>query len=120
MGKKHKCTIPQKGPNWAQKKAIDRSVMQFADFQTERQYMMDMVFLALNEEFGFGRERLKRLYSAWSRKYDAYREAVTKLPEADYAREKLDEALKAILQDDFQPFMERYDFLKEVRTGAKK
>lgn len=121
MGKKKsKCPIPQKGPNLARRNAVNRTVLKTASEQTERQYMMDTMCLALNAEFGFGQKRLKRLEAAWGCKYDDYREAVTKLPEADYKRERLDGELLRIMGEDFQPFMERYDWMPEIHTGVRK
>ena len=99
------------------KQTAQRRTLQRASEQTERQYMVDTMALALNAEFGFGRERLKRALAAWSRKYDDYREAQTTLPEADYKRERLDGELQRIMGADFEPFMERYDWLAEIHTG---
>lgn len=88
--------------------------------QTYRQYMVDTLVLTLNDpqvmgKDVFGAARLEKLLPAWERTYDLYFDAMTKLPEADYKREKMDAALRAILKKKFVPFLQRYDYLPEIR-----
>lgn len=54
----------------------------------------------------FGYKRLKKVLDAWGKNYDKYFDALTKKPEADYARAKIDAAMKLICGDsqDFIPF----------------
>ena len=78
----------------ARRKVRD-DVMQDAIKQTYMQYMTDMLILTLNdpEVMGkdvFGYKRLKKVLDAWGRYYDQFFDALTKNPEADYAREKMD------------------------------
>lgn len=105
------------------RKARD-SVMEDAIRQTYEQYMTDMLILTLNDpeimgKDTFGYQRLKKVLDGWGKKYDLYFDALTKKPGADYAREKLDEAMKHIAGDsgDFFPFQERYHWLPEIFTG---
>lgn len=107
------------------RKARD-TVMQDAIRQTYQQYMTDMLILTLNypEVMGkdvFGYKRLKRVLDAWGKKYDQYFDALTKKPEADYAREKIDAAMKLICGDsqDFIPFEQRYEWLPEIRYDRR-
>lgn len=69
--------------------------------QTYQQYMTDTLILTLNdpEVMGkdvFGYKRLKKILDAWGKKYDLYFDALTKKAEADYARVKMDAAMKLI------------------------
>ena len=102
-------------------------VLQDATRQTYQQYMTDTLILTLNdpEVMGkdvFGYKRLKKVLEAWGKCYDKYFDALTKNPEADYAREKMDRLMKQICGDsgDFVPFEERYEWLPEITYGQKK
>lgn len=108
------------------RKARDE-VMQDAIRQTYQQYMTDTLILTLNdpEVMGkdvFGHARLKRVLDAWGKKYDQFFDALTKNPEADYARAKMDAAMKAIVGDhqDFIPFEQRYEWLPEIRYDKRR
>lgn len=65
--------------------------------------------------------RLKRVQQGWGKKYDLYFDALTNGPEADYYRQKLDDALRQIVKDkqEFIPFEKRYDFLPQINYGPK-
>ncbi len=109
----------------ARREARNR-VLQDATRQTFVQYMTDTLILTLNdpEVMGkdvFGYRRLKKVLDAWGRYYDLFFDALTKKPEADYAREKMDRIIRQICRDtdDFFPFEERYDWLPEIRYGHK-
>ena len=102
-------------------------VLQDATRQTYQQYMTGTLILTLNdpEVMGkdvFGYKRLKKVLEAWGKCYDRYFDALTKNPEADYAREKMDRLMKQICGDsgDFVPFEERYEWLPEITYGQKK
>ena len=92
--------------------------------QTYQQYMVDMVMLVLNdpEVMGkdvFGYDRAKKVMEAVGDKYDSYYEALTVNPEADYLRQKLDDALRRIFrkgkaEDKFLPFEKRYEWMEEI------
>ena len=66
-------------------------------------------------------KRLKRVLDAWGKNYDKYFDALTKKPEADYARAKIDAAMKLICGDsqDFIPFEQRYEWLPEIRYDRR-
>ena len=110
----------------ARRKVRD-GVLQDATRQTYQQYMTDTLILTLNdpEVMGkdvFGYKSLKKVLEAWGKCYDKYFDALTKNPEADYAREKMDRLMKQICGDsgDFVPFEERYEWLPEITYGQKK
>ena len=54
----------------------------------------------------FGYARLKKILDAWGAKYDLYFDALTLKDEADYFRQKMDDALRRIVPEgeDFFPF----------------
>ena len=110
----------------ARREARDRAVER-ATRQTFQQYMTDMFILALNdpEIMGkdvFGYERIDRILNGVGRNYNYFFDALTKGPEADYCREKLDAAIRRIMRGrtDFKPFEERYDYLPEIRYDGEK
>ncbi len=82
------------------------------------QLMADLVTLALNQEFGFGPERLERFMVKVDELRDRYHFAVTQVknPECDYYRNEMDTLLKACVPPNrYAPFEERYPQLKDVR-----
>ncbi len=107
------------------RKDRDRGLQQ-ATRQTYEQFMTDTLILTLNdpEVMGkdvFGYKRLKKILAAWGKKYDQFFDALTLTPEADYAREKMDQIMKQICGDsgDFVPFKKRYAWLPEITYGKK-
>lgn len=112
--------------NYLARRKVRDTVLQDATRQTYQQYMTDTLILTLNdpEVMGkdvFGYARLKKVLDAWGKCYDKYFDALTKNPEADYAREKMDMAMKRICGEsgDFIPFEKRYDWLPEITYGKK-
>jgi len=117
MGKKN---------DYLDKRKRERLALQNATRQTFVQYMTDTLIFTLNdpEVMGkdvFGYARLKKVLEAWGRYYDKFFDALTLNPEADYAREKMDEALKRICGStgDFVPFEQRYEWLPKIEYGKK-
>ena len=101
-------------------------LLQEATRQTFVQYMTDTLILTLNDPDVMGKDvfgyvRLKKVPDAWGKCYDQFFDALTKNDEADYARVKMDEAMKRICGEtgDFFPFEERYQWLPEIRYGDK-
>lgn len=93
-----------------------------ASERVTRQLMVDCMMLVLNDEFGFGYDRIKRVMNAMEEKYNLYHDALDGGPEADYFQEKLDEAISRIMRDreKFYPFRERYPEIKEITYGGKR
>jgi len=86
-----------------------------------RQLMVDCMMVVLNEEFGFGYDRIKRVVDTLVVRYDQYHDALDGGPEADYVQEKLDEAISRIMKDRerFYTFRERYPDIKTITYGGK-
>ena len=106
---------------------VKKRTLQDATRQTFVQYMTGTLMFTLNdpEVMGkdvFGYKRLKKVLEAWGKCYDRYFDALTKNPEADYAREKMDRLMQQICGDsgDFVPFEELYEWLPEITYGTKK
>lgn len=86
-----------------------------------QQLMSDCMMLTLNEEFGFGYDRIKRAFVSVMKKYNQYHDALDGGPEADYVQERLDAAIRRIMKDRerFCPFEERYPDIKKTTYGKK-
>lgn len=85
----------------------DRSNLETMRFT--RQNMMDVSMVALNEEFGFGEERLHRFAEKVQEVYCEYADLWnTDTRDVTYARGKMDRALKQICGKHFLPWDERY------------
>lgn len=87
-----------------QKKEIFIATQQFT-----RQLCLDQAALVLNQEFGFGAERLERFTNAMVDMYGEYAHIWNNdTKDVEYAKAKMDEALKRILGDKFVPWPVRY------------
>ena len=74
-----------------------------------RQMMIDVTMIALNKEFGFGADRLKRFVKTLLGIYGEYADIWNNdTPDTEYAKAKLDEKLKQICGEFFEPWEERY------------
>lgn len=103
------------------------SVVERATEQTITQYMVDVFIVALNDPEVMGKDvlgykRLSRVVQAVHRYRDTFSGAMDgKRAEADYLREKLDERLRSIIPPEhFTPFLERYNWLEDVRYEKRK
>lgn len=102
-------------------------VLQDATRATFVQYMTDTLLCTLNdpEVMGkdvFGYARIKKILDAWGAKYDLYFDALTTKDEADYYRQKLDDAIRPIVpkSEKFFVFEERYQWLPLITYGKAK
>lgn len=90
------------------------------------QKMADYLAIALHDpdimgKNVYGRERIDAFFAYLQAAVDFYGKAFTDSNEADHIQQKLDDALKEIYGDDFQPFHERYPYVKtESYKKAKK
>lgn len=81
----------------------------------------DFIAIALNSPEVMGKsvmsgERINKIIDAAIKLDDDYFTAfLPRDPESDYYQEKLDELQKKIFKDKFQPFYDRYWYLKKVR-----
>ena len=74
-----------------------------------RQMMIDITMIALNKEFGFGADRLKRFIKTLLGVYGEYADLWNSdTPDTEYAKAALDAKLRQILGDDFEDWEERY------------
>lgn len=90
--------------------------------QTYAQYMAEMFALALNDPEVMGKDtlgeaRLIKLNAAVQKYFNQFHRALSTKPEADHYRAKLDERLEKIYKGSFIPFLDRYDWVGEIRTG---
>ena len=109
----------------AEREKRDRT-LQDATRQTFVQYMAEMFFFALNDPEVMGKDvlgyaRLKRVLDAAEQNYDKFFDALTLNPEADYARQKMDDIMRRIVPkgEPFVPFEERYKWLPAITYGGK-
>lgn len=73
------------------------------------QIMCDAAQIALNEEFGFGADRCERFVNTLVKVYGEICDIFnTDIKDREYARAKLDERLKDVCKDKFEPFEKRY------------
>lgn len=85
----------------------DAAVLQATRFT--RQLMVDMAMIALNDEFGFGPERLERFARCIEKVYDHYATTWNNDdPDTVYARAKIDRRLEQACGEKFIPWEERY------------
>lgn len=90
--------------------------------ETYMQFCGDMFALALNDPAVMGKdtlgeERLAKVNTAVQKYFDQFHPALSERAEADYYRVKLDERLAKIYPKLFIPFAERYEWVRELRTG---
>jgi hypothetical protein len=100
-------------------------VYQQAATDTERQFIVDLFCIVLNDPAIMGRDtfgarRLAKILQAVGVEYDRWREALTTGAEADYYRVKMDATLGSIFGESLVPFNERYTWLPDAPTIKKK
>ena len=93
-----------------------------AEKDTQIQYMIDLFSIVLNdpEVMGkdvLGKQRLEKVIRAVGEAYDQYYDALqpSVSPEADYQQAKMDELLKKLFQEKFEPFSARYEYLRDIK-----
>ena len=91
----------------AEKRAAQNDARRFAIQQAK-----DMLLIAAHDEFGFGKERLKRLGDAYDRMFFEYADLALDDASVDkhieYTKSVIDRKLKEILGPYFVPWEERY------------
>ncbi len=112
--------------NWyLQKQRTRDQVNRDVASETERQYMVDLMCLVLNDpkimgRDTFGAKRLARIVAGLNVAYAEWYDALTNSDEADYYRVKLDEHLQTILHDKLVPFEERYPWIKPATIEGRR
>lgn len=86
--------------------------------QLGMQKMWDYIQIALRDpnvmgKDTFGKQRLTKLFLKMKELADEYATAFDDDKEADYYQSKLDASIKEIWGDEFQPFFERYPYIKQ-------
>ena len=99
--------------SYAQRKEDDRTFWMLKVIAYTQQEIMDAVSLTLNDEFGFGEDRLKRFRDAFDAKYSEIHE----LGDDEYTIAVIEKALQAAWGRYYQSREERYDF--RLRVGNK-
>lgn len=107
------------------KQKVRDEVFKRAAADTERQFMVDLFCLVLNDRDTMGKNalgltRLKRVVEKVLEAYTTWEKALTSDPEADYYQEKFDAALGRIMGEELVPFKERYDWVKVANTIKQK
>ena len=74
------------------------------------QMCLDVMGMVLNDEFGFGKDRLTRLGQLFNEAFDTCVDGLRLSPEADYIRAKVDERLRQIYGPDVLPWDQRYRY----------
>lgn len=66
-------------------------------FNAAMQCCMNIMTVVLNDEFGFGKDRLLRLQDAFNEKFDEYGDLV--LCDTNYGSKKLNDRVKQIMRE---------------------
>jgi hypothetical protein len=84
-----------------------------------RMFDVDTLQITLNEELGFGYDRIMHITRKWMENQEKYYPAIQPIThvEADWAQEHLDRELKRIIRGKVPliPFAERYPDLKKIK-----
>ena len=109
---KHRPRSPRSGGNTYLKKRAEEKEKQLRRQDTLTQMMLDAMVIAANETFGRKGDIIRDLCANTMTAFDEIArmsvEDAKDDPDFVYAKSKLDERLKYILGDDFQPWEERY------------
>ena len=85
------------------------------------QYAVDMLQMTLNEELGFGYDRIVRFTKKWEGNWEKYIAALSPHinNEADVAQERIDREFVRIVKNrkgaKFYPFRARYPLLRKIK-----
>lgn len=74
----------------------------------------DALQIVLHQEYGWGKERLKRLNDLVGRQYQEVRYGLEKHADADVTRYKVDEIMKEIYGDEANDWSKRYEGWEET------
>ncbi len=77
------------------------------------QITLDVMAGVLNDLYGFGKDRLTTISVEFNNRFPEYLEALTKNPESDYIRDKIDQQQRRIFGPDYLPWEKRYEFWVE-------
>ena len=107
------------------KNALARQILARNEFMKQvsmvnRMFDVDTLQITLNEELGFGYDRIMHITRKWMENQEKYYPAIQPIThvEADWAQDHLDRELKRIAdrgKGKFYPFAERYPDLKKIK-----
>ena len=83
-----------------------------------KQYCIDTLIITLQEEYGWGYDRLMNLMVQWDRNRKKFQEAINPdNVEADVAQDHIDRIMERIIhgKQKMIPFEERYPTLKKIK-----
>ena len=83
-----------------------------------KQYCIDTLIITLQEEYGWGYDRLMNLMVQWDRNRKKFQEAINPdNVEADVAQDHIDRIMERIIRgkQEMIPFQERYPTLKKIK-----
>lgn len=105
---KSKTKPRRSGKNYAQRlrerrEAEDRVITMWAT-----QLTLDVMAALLNDKYGFGSKRLTDLSAEFNERWPEYMRAITKDPESDYIRDKIDRQQEQIFGEDYLHWEDRY------------
>ena len=83
------------------------------------QWGFDLAVIALNREFGFGEDRIKRFAERMQEVQSEYNDAVAATDESDVKRVLMDRELEAIYGELQYSFEERYPAAKEFNYSRR-
>ena len=98
------------GNQYLARQAAERRELVLATERITKQLCIDVMQITLNEEFGFGYDRLSKLTDEFVERYGKYVQAMLGGDEHDVWQERLDAALIRIVKNNgsFSSFAERY------------
>lgn len=103
--------------SFAARKQAEKQLWTVKVIAYTQQEILDAVNLTLHEFFGFGPKRQKRFREGFLRKYDEIR-ALEKTDD-DYAKEKIEQALRAACGENYEPRETRYDMRVVTPDGEE-
>ena len=83
------------------------------------QLVLDVMVGVLNDLYGLGSQRLTRISDEFNKRFPDYLQALTKNPESDYIRDRIDRQQEQIFGPDYLPWSERYAYWVEDPPGKK-
>lgn len=117
MGKgKHR--PPNRGQTYAQRLTQRREARDHIIQMWTAQLVLDVIAGVLNDPAVMGRsamgaKRLTRVSEAFNERFPEYLQAITRNPESDYIRAKIDQQQARIFGPDYLRWPERYEYWEE-------
>ena len=107
--KKHSTHRQMRGQTYAQemqkrREARDRIITMWAT-----QLTLDVMAGLLNDCYGFGAERLTKISEEFNARWPEYMQAISKNPESDYIRDRIDRQQEQIFGPEYLRWEERYE-----------